>query len=239
MKEKNERQNSIRRNAAQKSLESAAHDTGRGAETTPGHDASHAERAQRVAVEQRRLREWAKENHKLKRGLLPEDSRGGEHIVHFDERSGRYFKATRPEAQRGYGIAFGSHSQGATPGEYLDRLIIHNRIFGDDVRLERVVSIGDKLSIVTSQPTIKGRDATQTEIDGMMAQKGFEKIGVGAYYHSDENILIHDLVPKNVKVSGHDGMVHPIDPVIQRVTPEFADFMKRHPVSGDLETGQK
>jgi hypothetical protein len=132
----------------------------------------------------------------------------------------------------GYGIAYGSFCQGATPSEYLDRLAIHNRIFGDDVRLERIVPVGGRLSIITSQPAIKGRDARQEEIDAMMAEKGFERIGLGTYYHSGEGLLVHDLVPKNAKVSEQDGVVQPIDPVIQRVTPEFAEFLRRHPIAG-------
>jgi hypothetical protein len=238
MKPQHEQQDSIRHRAAQESLESATHDTGRGAEATPGHDTPHAERTQRLAVEQRRLKEWAETKGKLKGALLSEDARGGEHVVRYDERSGRFFKATRPETQMGYGIAYGSFCQGATPSEYLDRLVIHNRIFGDDVRLERIVPVGGKLSIITSQPAIKGRDAVQAEIDGLMTDKGFERIGLGTYYHAGEGLLVHDLLPKNVKVGKQDGMVQPIDPVIQRVTPEFAEFLRQHPIAGEGGEGR-
>ena len=206
-------------------LESAARHTGGGAEAAPGHDAAQSERAARVAVEQRRLREWAEAHGKLKGKIPPEDSRGGEHTVHFHERTQRYLKATRPDAQLGYGIAHGSYSQGATPGEYLDRLVIHNQIFNDDIRLERVVVCGTKLSIVTSQPFIKGRDATGPEIDAYMTGKGFERIGEGAFWHPAAGLYVHDLLPKNAKCDDH-GMVQPIDPVIQRVTREFAEFLR-------------
>ena len=209
--------------------ESAAHYTGRGAETTPGHDTPFAARAARIRTEQQRLRQWAEEHGKLGTKLPPEDGRGGEHIVQFDEKSQRIFKATRPDAQQGYGIAFGSFSQGATPSEYLDRLANQNRIFGDDIRVERIVPAGGKLSIVTSQPWIKGRDATAQEIDSYMEAKGFRKIGEGAYHNGRENLLVHDLHPKNAKV-GENGHFHAIDPVIQRVTPDFAKDLENHPV---------
>jgi len=90
------------------------------------------------------------------------------------------------------------------------------------------------ISIVTSQPFIKGRDAEQGEIDAMMYRKGFERIGEGMYYHSGEGLLVHDLVPKNAKVDT-DGRVLAIDPVIQRVTPEFAEYFRRNPISGKAE----
>ena len=220
-------EDSDRRRAIKGSPESAAHDTGRGTETVPGHDASAPERAARIAVEQQRLRDWAKDNGKLKGKLPPEDTRGGEHIVHFDEDSQRVIKATRPEAFHGYGLSYGSYSQGATPSEYLDRISQQNRLFGDDVRIERIVPSQGKLSIVTSQPMIKGRDASQDEIDSYMAGKGFRKIGPSAYHSEGENILVHDLVPKNAKV-GASGIVHPIDPAIQRVTPDFASDLEKY-----------
>jgi hypothetical protein len=149
--------------------------------------------------------------------------------VRFDARRNRAIKATRTEEKLGYGLAHGSCVLGATPGEYLDRLVVHNRIFNDDVRLERVVPVGDKLSIITSQPWIKGPDAPSPKIDAMMEMKGFEKIDEGRYYHSGEGLLIHDLKPKNAKLNAR-GEVRAIDPVIQRVTPSFADFMRTYRV---------
>jgi hypothetical protein len=214
-------------------IESACIETGRGAEQIPSHDATASERGARISVEQQRLRAWAETNGKLKGKVPREDARGGEHTVQFpgdtDKANARVIRATRPDANHGYGIAYGSHSQGATPSEYLDRLSTQNRIFDDDVEFERVVPVGNKLSIVTSQPFIKGRDATQPEIDLFMREKGFEKIGEGTFYHSGEGLLVHDLLPKNAKMS-QSGRVHPIDPVIQRVTPEFAHDLKMHPI---------
>ena len=45
---------------------------------------------------------------------------GGEHIVRLDEKADRVFKATQLGKQKGYGIALGSYTHGATPSEYLD-----------------------------------------------------------------------------------------------------------------------
>ena len=156
----------------------------------------------------------------------------------MDPDRGRVLKATRSQANFGFGIAYGSQTPGATPSEYLDRLSIHNRIFNDRVRLEAIVPTGPgMLSIVTSQPFVKGRDAEQDEIDAVMHSKGFERLGEGMYYHVGEGLLVHDLLPKNVKVS-ESGYVHAIDPVIQRITPDFADYFRRNPISGKANLEQ-
>jgi hypothetical protein len=128
-------------------------------------------------------------------------------------------KATRPECNHGFGITIG-HDPSATPSEYLDRLQIANRIFNDNIRLERVVETPKGLSIVTSQPFIEGRDATRSEIDSFMWSKGFKKVGEGTYHHTGEGLLVHDLVSRNVEVDSA-GRIHPIDPAITRVPPEF------------------
>jgi hypothetical protein len=196
-----------------------------GAERRPDHDAADSARRRRLAAEEKRLRIWARANRRLTDTLPGEDARGGEHTVEFDERTQRILRATRPETRLGYGLAYGSYLQGATPAEYLDRWAIHNLLFGDDVRIERVVAHAGELRVVTSQPFIRGRDATDAEIRAFMVQGGFDPIGPGAFHHRAYGVLADDLFPRNAKVS-LGGVVLPIDPVMQRVTPEFADFLR-------------
>lgn len=168
-------------------------------------------------------REW-----EIRRNGPPEDTSGGEHLVYFDEPSRRYLKAMIPEKQKGYGIALGSYTHGATPSEYLDRLVLQNTLFDDDIRLERgVVKRGIPI-IVTSQPAIKGVDAPQADIDAMMLAKGLEHLTAGAYYDAKAGLLVFDLFPKNAKLAG-DGVVYPIDPVVQRIDPEFGQFLRENP----------
>jgi hypothetical protein len=113
---------------ARRTLESAAHFTRGGCAPAPDHDADYTSRARRVEAEQRRLIQWAKENGKLgfSSRLPPVFAQGGEHDVFFQKRTRRYLKATRQDRHKGYGIALGSHTHGATPSEYLDRLILQN-----------------------------------------------------------------------------------------------------------------
>jgi hypothetical protein len=213
-----------------RTLESAADFTRGGGSPTPGHDADHASRSKGIEAEQKRLLEWAKRNGKLSRSrrLPPPFAHGGEHDVFFQKRTQRYLKATRPDRHKGYGIALGSFTHGATPSEYLDRLVLQNRIFNDDVRLERIVERGGKPIIISSQPFIKGTEPVQAALDELMLSKGYEVLATGAYYDFDAGLLVFDLFPRNAILAA-DGQIYPIDAVIQRVTRDFGQFLREHP----------
>lgn len=216
-------------------LASAADFTRGGGPPAPDHDASDTDRRKRVENEQRRLIQWAQENGKLgSSGRLPPIfARGGEHQVYFQKHTRRYIKATVLERKLGYGLAFGSHVQGATPSEYLDRLDLQNLIFQDDIRLERIVANHGKPIIISSQPAIKGIKATQPALDAMMTGMGYEKLADGAYYDEPNGLLIFDLFPRNA-FQAADGLIYPIDPVIQRIAPDFGQFLREHPYTINL-----
>lgn len=218
-----------------RTLESAADFTRGGGAPAPDHDADHASRSKRVEAEQRQLIQWAKENRKLSRSgrLPPAFAHGGEHDVFFQKRTQRYLKATRLDRQRGYGIALGSLTHGAVPSEYLDRLALQNRIFDDDIRLERIVENDGKAIILTSQPAIKGIDPTQMALDELMLGKGYENLTEGAYYDEQAGLLVFDLFPRNA-IQAADGHIYPIDPVIQRIAPDFGQFLRQHPETINL-----
>jgi hypothetical protein len=219
---------------AGRTLESAARYTRGGGAPAPDHDSDHATRTKRIEVEQRRLIRWAKENGKLGgRRLPPEFGRGGEHLVYFQKRTQRYLKATLLERQLGYGIALGSLSRGATPSEYLDRLDLQNQIFDDDIRLERIVLKSGRPIILTSQPFINGGVTTASAVDELMLGKGYEKLTDGAYYSGRDGLLMFDLFPRNA-IQAADGQIYPIDPVIQRITPDFAAFLRAEPYTINL-----
>ena len=209
-------------------LESAASFTRGGTPAGPDHDAPECQRATRIKAEQSRLICWAKDNAKLGERLPREDTSGGEHRISFDPKSKRCFKSTIPEKHKGYGIALGSFTHGATPAEYLDRLSLQNGIFNDDIRLECVVLKDNTPIIVTTQPFITGTYPQQDALDEMMTEHGFEKFTSGGYYDCDEGLLVFDLFPKNAKVN-EAGVICPFDPVVQRITADFADFLRDNP----------
>ena len=123
-------------------------------------------------------------------------------------------------------MALGSLTHGATPAEYLDRLALQNVLFDDDIRLERVVLKSGRPVIVTSQPAVAGQAAPRYLVDELMASIGYERLAAGAYYR--EGFLVFDLAPRNA-IAAADGIVYPIDPVVQRIQPYFADLLRNNP----------
>ena len=168
--------------------------------------------------------------------------RGAEHEVHHDSRRKRVVKVTRKStgASFGFGISLNHDGQGATAKEYLDRLRLHNAVFNDDVRLEKVVPGIGTTRVVTSQPYVAGEPATPLQVDAYMSSKGFQKLGPGAFYNRDTGLLIHDLFPRNVMVSSQR-RVCVIDPAIIRATPQMAqDYARALRATGNpISEGQQ
>jgi hypothetical protein len=206
-----------------------AHHLRGGLEAAPDHDSIESIRFEKVGREQKLLIEWAKENQKLRKSFPEGDGSGGEHIVHLDVKAGRYFKTTNKNGL-GYGVAVGSYCRGATPSEYLDRLSLQNELFNDDIRLE-YIALRDRVPvIVTSQRIAVGDPAIEPEIIAVMVANGYEHLAPGTFYLAKRGLLMYDLHPRNAIKDAKRG-VQMIDPVIQRVLPDFADFIREHPES--------
>ena len=101
-----------------------------------------------------------------------------EHHVFLDTDKQRYFKIThdwRDENAAGFAISIGlddirmtvnsqrwmcvPYIRDATPFEYLSRVVLFNRTFGDDIQLVGVICDAGRGAIVTSQPVIRGTAA--------------------------------------------------------------------------------
>ncbi|HEY1120632.1 MAG TPA: hypothetical protein VGE67_03495, partial [Haloferula sp.] len=157
------------------------------------------------------LREWAVANGLL----LGEDptltlerrSSHGEHTVGFDPDSGLWWKTTHP-GKAGVGVEFqydlippfsvtGAFARDLLPSEYLVRMILHNRQFGDDVRFEGYLDHHEP-SLVVSQPDIGGTPATAEQMSEQMALLGFLPLGplqIGkpnaiSFYHPGQRIAM-------------------------------------------------
>jgi hypothetical protein len=125
------------------------------------------------------------------------DGYGDEHQAWFDESSGRWFKATY---ENRFGLAWGRRGT-ATAREYLTRLILQNKYFGDDIHLIALINVQQKLRVLISQPHIAGQPAAYQEIQTWFRFLGFARVEIGgsiAWYRSVENLLVADAHEGNV-----------------------------------------
>lgn len=110
----------------------------------------------------------------------------------------------------------------ATPLEYLDRLLLANDIFGDDIQLLGVLDAGPGMQIVTSQPTIRGEPPDQVQIAEFMLALGFAVLppvavrnsGALSFLRESDGIAAFDCHAGNFFVSS--GQVLPIDVILVR-----------------------
>lgn len=113
----------------------------------------------------------------------------------------------------------------ALPLDYLDRLLLQNDIFADEVKFVGVGGDRPKPRIVTRQPHIKGVGATPEEIGHLMTTElGFrqlpQRFSVGyadalAFIRGD--VAVFDLRSANV-VKTEEGLIVPIDTIPVRLS---------------------
>lgn len=159
-------------------------------------------------------------------GLVRSETR--EHEVRFDEATGLWWKFTRPNSA---GFTVDWYEDGrpymlnASPLQYLDRLILQNDVFADQIEFRGICfDIKGAHRIVITQPDIPGRAATAAEIEAKMIEMEFETLpwtGIG-YEHSlafksAEGITVWDAHPANMVVQDNGTLV-PIDVIMVRTT---------------------
>ncbi len=145
---------------------------------------------------------------------------GGEHEVYLaedisTESSWRIYKETHPNHAGQYGRAVNRvdgairvATDDATPAEYLERMLLHNEVFGDSVRLEGISESGN--SLVISQPYIQGKIPERSRTNQFVQQIGFDQIADGFWYSQQRTVAITDTKPANF-IETDDGGIHPID----------------------------
>jgi hypothetical protein len=207
-----------------------------------GEDAGgkRSDPASRVNREREALRKAAIESPDIVMEALRESElpKTNEHAIRIDEETGRYWKYTLgdsygfvPSISRKtvFGQTFSRLSiSEASPSQYLRRVELMNRIFGDDIRLEGITQSG---GLVVSQPGIAGRAATQEEINEAFLEAGWIKIPdddldlvdqlMGSAWHSPQHkVVIVDARPANCVRTMH-GKIAPIDIMIEDVGDDF------------------
>ena len=163
-----------------------------------------------------------------------------------DASSDRYIKLTKPNC---FGFTVGAEwffddekdeaelkpaLPGATPLEYLERLRLHNAVFGDRIELLGIIDKRQALLVVTSQPTIRGSATPGAEIVWFMRQLGFmplPRVSVGrldarAFLRDSDGVAAFDCHPANFLTCEAD--VFPID-VIVPASEELRAALSNHP----------
>ena len=172
--------------------------------------------------------------------LIPlSDLAGVEHRVRLDHASKRVYKCTHPESYGGgpqinfdldpvtdrpqQRLVLGK----ATPMQYLVRWQLFNEVFGDEVRLERVLTVGYGLSIIVSQRDITGLTLAVDEITAYFHERGFVPApsSQDAFYRASDDLLALDAHQGNLVLTP-DGVV-PIDIPIFHPDSDIAKWLRR------------
>jgi hypothetical protein len=156
----------------------------------------------------------------------------GEHCVAFHPDTLSWWKTTHP-GKCGVGAEFhyddlppfaitSVSARELLPSEYLERLTLHNREFGDDIRVEGYVH-GPLPSLVISQPGVEGKPATADEMEQTMRNLGYlpiPSLHVGrsasiSFYHPSKRIALFDAHPANFFC--WKGIALPVDGIILHI----------------------
>lgn len=184
----------------------------------------------------RRLQAWAEESGCHYESLQPLREGGREHDLTYDPASSSWLKFTKPSAA-GYVVSFDFGAPAlrpALPLEYLERLVLQNEIFADDVSYVGIAGAKYDFRIVTRQSDIAGVAASESDIVSLMTEElGFillsSKFSVGyveSLAFSREDVAVFDLRPANV-VKTDSGIIVPIDSIPVRLDESSRGILTR------------
>jgi hypothetical protein len=161
---------------------------------------------------------------------------GAEHqIIRLPSHPDRYFKTT-------YGGAFGCRTE-LFPSD-LDELYFHAASNGDPLfyferwRLLNSISYyqtkfegilppeteGGLYRICVSQPAVVTANPTETQIAQALAAFGFKKVCPNTYFSEEDNLLLTDAAPRNVRVI--EGIPVPFDAIAEIATGPLLDWIR-------------
>lgn len=182
----------------------------------------------------RGLDQWAEARGELAGGqwLTTAERGGAEHFIQHATGEPRVLKITYP-GQFGLRMRFTLKPgvmpkqladaiglMPATPLEYLDRLALHNELFGDDMCFHGLMRQEKGWSFVTSQIFLRGEKPSITQIAAFMAENGFRKLGdENAYFRESDHLAVFDAHARNFVLV--DGIPVPFDVIPQYVSGRF------------------
>lgn len=155
--------------------------------------------------------------------------RGGEeHRVWPAGDGRRVAKATYP-GRYGFTVVAGAATgwlpslTKALPLEYLERLLLQNQVFGDQVELRGVSVESEKPVILTTQPALVGRPPQLADVAAFLTRLWFRPLaglhlgnpGALAFYRDLDELAVFDAHPVNFVQDTH-GVVLPIDLILVR-----------------------
>jgi hypothetical protein len=173
------------------------------------------------------LEKYGREQGWLYEGLEPVAEGGREHDITFDEGSGTVLKFTKASCADYIVDFFDGRPRlsNGDPIEYLDRLILHDELFGEMTRLVLIGGVQNHRRIITRQRRTLGRPASKGEIQSLMIDDlGFKELrnnyGIG-YEESlafiREDAAAFDLRPANVFITD-EGLPVVFDSIPVRIT---------------------
>jgi hypothetical protein len=186
-------------------------------------------------IEQLRgLDNWAEARGALPSGewLTTAERGGAEHFIQHAPGEARVLKITYP-GQFGLRMRFTLRPgvmpkrladaiglMPATPLEYLDRLTLHNELFGRSMMFLGLVRQEKGWSFVTSQIFLRGEKPSIAQIAAFMAENGFRKLGdENAYFRESDHLAVFDAHARNFVLV--DGIPVPFDVIPQYVSERF------------------
>jgi hypothetical protein len=163
----------------------------------------------------------------------PEREGGREHDLRQLSGQGIWLKFTKPWSS-GYAVDLTGDEPlllPARPLQYLERLRLQNRYFGDSIRFIGITAEAKERRLIISQPDIIGRPPTWEEIDVWFLHHGFAKLNVkslGGYdsvAYAGHGVGVFDVRPVNAVISA-DSVLLPIDVMMRRIAPTHLQRLK-------------
>ncbi|MES2921906.1 MAG: hypothetical protein V4819_10175 [Verrucomicrobiota bacterium] len=155
------------------------------------------------------------------------DDEGNEHQVWFIADSASFLKATWPDFFGLLVIHRQNEEPKASPIGYLERWLLHNELFGDDVRFLGVIEQDGQLRLLIRQPAIAGEPATLEQIDTFFTRNGWLRFTVSgeiAFFDPERNVVISDTHRGNL-ILMDDGLLAPIDLRVQALSGALLDVV--------------
>ena len=131
---------------------------------------------------------------------------GVEHEVFLDDTTGRWLKLTMPgkggkelhAREETPGVRPTLLTEDALPSSYLRRLVLANRLLGDDFWLHGAIPHPDGPRLVVSQRDISGEPASPREIARHFVAAGYGQVNAKTFYQPEKNLLVSDAHTANV-----------------------------------------